>query len=244
MNAYSPNPASLKTKKRYLTFRILVLFALALVLVFCPDSVRTAMPGGFTDGFSPLHLFWGMWMAYLITKILPWRIFHNRSEFRQFAASFAARIPYPKVEVIKKHVRKANIQAVKSAVAWLVLTGLIGVMRKLHVIHERGLVLLTGIFYVCDLICVIFYCPFQHLLMKNSCCNTCRIHNWDAIMMFTPMAFTEGFFGLSLFSLAAVVFLLWEIRFFRHPERFFAITNANLGCASCPDHHCKIINRL
>jgi len=240
MNANIPNPTTLRRQKQYLSFRMLVLISLVLVLFLVPGSVSIALPGGFTDSFSPLHLFWAMWIAYLITKLLPWRIFHNRSEFRQFAASFTARIPYPKAEVIKKHVRKANLQALRSAIAWLALTFVIGLMRRLHVIHERGLLILTGIFYVCDLICVIFYCPFQHLLMRNSCCNTCRIHNWDAIMMFTPMAFTESFFGLSLFTLAAVVFLLWEIRFHLHPERFFSITNANLGCENCPDHICKI----
>lgn len=238
MAAHSPNLQTLRRRKQYLLFRILILMALTAVLLR-PGQPEVLMPGGFTAGFSPLHLFWAMWMVYLITKILPWRRLHNRSEFRQFAAAFRARIPFPAREVIRRHVRKANIQAIKSAIAWLILTVVVWIARRMHIIHEKGLLLLSGIFYVCDLICVIYYCPFQHLLMRNSCCNTCRIHNWDAIMMFTPMAFTKGFFGLSLFALAAVVFILWEIRFLLHPERFLVITNANLGCDSCPDHLCK-----
>lgn len=239
MNSSNANLHLLAARKRYLLFRIAVLISLAVILLAVPDSISPAMPGRFAERLSVLHIFWAMWMVYLIAKILPWRRLHNRSEFRQFAASFAARVPFPSREVIKKHVHKANMQALRSAVAWLSLTFFIGLMRKLHVIHERGLVILTGIFYVCDLICVIYYCPFQHLLMKNSCCGTCRIHNWDAIMMFTPMAFTDGFFGLSLFTLSAVVFLLWEIRFHLHPERFLQITNANLSCAYCTEHLCK-----
>lgn len=239
MHAFTPNMKTLRRQKRYLAFRILMLSILVLIVVLMPGSMSPVMPGQFTAGFSPLHLFWGMWMAYLITKLLPWRALHNRSEFRQFAASFKARIPYPGADVIRQHVRKANLQALKSAAAWLALTFVIGLMRRLHVIQERGLVILSGIFYVCDLICVIYYCPFQHLLMKNSCCNTCRIYNWDAIMMFTPMAFMDSFFGLSLFAMAALVFLSWEIRFFLHPERFLQITNANMCCANCPDHLCK-----
>lgn len=239
MNHSCVNISLRRRQKKHLTFRIMVLACLMSAVLLFPSTASVMEANRFTSRFSVLHIFWGIWMVYLIAKLLPFRPLHNRSEFRQFAAGFKARMPYPGKDVIRKHVRKANIQAIRSAVAWLLLTGLIGVMRKLHIIHERGLIILSGIFYVCDLICVIYYCPFQHLLMKNSCCNTCRIHNWDAVMMFTPMAFTKGFFGLSLFILAALVFLLWEIRFHLHPERFLQITNANLQCASCPDHLCK-----
>ena len=239
MNSCNPNLALLRRNKQYLLFRVLVLAVLSAILILYPGSAAVLLPGGFSDGFSPLHLFWGMWVCYLISKLLPWRRLHNRSEFRQFAASFRARVPYPGKEVIRKHVRKANLQALKSAAAWLVLTFFIGLARRLHIIQEKGLLILSGIFYVCDLICVIYYCPFQHLLMKNSCCNTCRIYNWDAIMMFTPMAFSEGFYGLSLFALAALVFIFWEARFLLYPQRFLQITNANMGCDACPDHLCK-----
>ena len=77
--------------------------ALTAALLLYPDAGSVLMPGGFAAGFSPLHLFWAMWMVYLITKILPWRRLHNHSEFRQFAASFRARVPFPDADVIRKH---------------------------------------------------------------------------------------------------------------------------------------------
>jgi len=240
MNSYSPNLKTLNREKRHLAFRIIILVSLTLILMLVPDSISPALPGQFFKRFTLLHLFWGLWMIYMTIKLLPFLKLHNRSENRQFAAFFRPCANMPGKEHIRRLLRKSNLKAIKSAVAWLVLTAFIGIMRRLQVIHERGLVILTGIFYVCDLICVIYYCPFQHLLMKNSCCNSCRIHNWDAIMMFTPMAFVNSFFGISLFAVSALIFILWELRCNLFPERFFPCSNANTRCDACPDHLCKI----
>ena len=51
--------------------------------------------------------------------------------------------------------------------------------------------MISVLFYVCDLICVLIWCPFR-LIMKNRCCTTCRIFNWDHLMMFSPLIFVGG----------------------------------------------------
>ena len=63
---------------------------------------------------------------------------------------------------------------------------------------------------MCDLICVLIWCPFR-LIMKNRCCTTCRIFNWDHLMMFSPLIFMGGFFASSLVILSAVAWLVWEL---------------------------------
>ncbi len=45
----------------------------------------------------------------------------------------------------------------------------------------------------------------------NKCCTTCRIFNWDHLMMFTPMLFVKGFSSYSLILVAISVFAAWEI---------------------------------
>ena len=108
----------------------------------------------------------------------------------------------------------------------------------LDVIGRAEIFLICMFFYVCDLICVLFWCPFRVFLMKNRCCTTCRIFNWDHIMMFVPFVFSGGFYGLSLFAMSALVFAVWEAAFHLHPERFWERTNASLRCSQCSDVLC------
>ena len=74
--------------------------------------------------------------------------------------------------------------------------------------------------------------------MKNRCCTTCRIFNWDHMMMFSPIVFIPGVFTWTLCLAAVVVFLVWEITFALHPERFWEGSNSALHCANCTDRLC------
>ena len=105
-------------------------------------------------------------------------------------------------------------------------------------IDSKILLLLSVVFYVCDLICVLFWCPFRVWFMKNRCCTTCRIFNWDHIMMFSPLFFVPGFFTWSLCGVSIIVLAVWEISFALHPERFYEGTNEALRCSNCTDRLC------
>ena len=73
----------------------------------------------------------------------------------------------------------------------------IGALYYSGVLDRANLFMISVLFYVCDLICVLIWCPFR-LIMKNRCCTTCRIFNWDHLMMFSPLIFLDGFFTRSL----------------------------------------------
>ena len=64
-----------------------------------------------------------------------------------------------------------------------------GTLYFLNVIDLGIVVIISLAFSVCDLICILFFCPFQTWMMHNRCCTTCRIYNWDFAMMFTPLIF-------------------------------------------------------
>ncbi|MBQ8537093.1 MAG: hypothetical protein IJ461_06810, partial [Clostridia bacterium] len=66
--------------------------------------------------------------------------------------------------------------------------------------------------------------------MKNRCCTTCRIFNWDHLMMFSPLVFIHSFYAQSLFLLALAVFFVWEGCILLYPERFWEQTNEALRC--------------
>ena len=120
---------------------------------------------------------------------------------------------------------------------WWLLIGAIGVLYAWGVIGKTGLFVISVVFYVCDLICVLIWCPFR-LMMKTRCCTTCRIFNWDHLMMFSPMLFMGGFYGISLLVLAIAAWLVWELCVMMYPERFWDKSNLALKCSECTDKLC------
>ena len=119
------------------------------------------------------------------------------------------------------------------------LNGAIGLMYAAKWIDAGILLLISLAYSVCDMICILFFCPFQTWFMKNKCCTSCRIYNWDFIMMVTPLIFIPSVFTWSLVFCALLLLIRWEVTIHRHPERFFEETNGNLSCASCQERLCQ-----
>lgn len=122
--------------------------------------------------------------------------------------------------------------------SWLLLNAGIAVLYFTGVI-DRGIMILISLLYsVCDMICILFFCPFQSWMLKNKCCGSCRIYNWDYAMMFTPFVFIGGFYAWSLLGLSLGLLIRWEITYRRHTERFYPSTNVYLSCANCKEKLC------
>ena len=132
-----------------------------------------------------------------------------------------------------------NNAAILVALIWIIFNGLIGGLRMLDILDDGVLILLCSAYSVCDLICILFFCPFQSWLMKNKCCVTCRIYNWDYAMMFTPLFFVRRDYAWSLLVLSVALLIRWEITFYRHPERFSENTNEYLQCKNCQERLCS-----
>ena len=137
---------------------------------------------------------------------------------------------------------KPQLQSWKTTFAvtavWLALNSVFGILYYLGV-FDAGIMLLIALAYsVCDMICILFFCPFQTWFMKNKCCGTCRIYNWDYAMMFTPLIFVPTFYSWSLVLLALAILLRWEVTYRRHPERFSENTNGALECRNCREKLC------
>lgn len=126
-------------------------------------------------------------------------------------------------------------------VFWVVFNVLVAaVLSGFGVLDERTALLWSLGYFLFDMVCVVLWCPLQLLLMRNRCCTTCQIFNWDAIMVATPLVFVGGWFGWTLVVLAAVILVRWELAAVRHPERFDERTNARLTCAQCTDRLCHL----
>lgn len=122
--------------------------------------------------------------------------------------------------------------------SWFSLNAIIGLLHYFKLI-DGGILVLISLFYgVCDMICILFFCPFQTWMMKNRCCGVCRIYNWDFAMMFTPYLFIPHLYTWSLLILSLILLIRWEVTYHLHPERFSEDTNASLKCANCKEKLC------
>lgn len=129
--------------------------------------------------------------------------------------------------------------------SWISLNAIFAVLYYLHIFDEGIMVLISLVYSICDMICILFFCPFQTWMMKNRCCGTCRIYNWDYAMMFTPLLFilfpfdvNVTPFALTLVVCSLILLFKWEITYRLHPERFSEETNASLRCVNCQEKLC------
>jgi len=140
-------------------------------------------------------------------------------------------------ESLRSYIVTTTKAAYKVFILWCALIAAIGIAYAAGIIGRTGLFLISVVFYVCDLICVLIWCPFR-LIMHNRCCTTCRIFNWDHLMMFSPLIFLRGFYTVSLVVLAFLAWLVWELCVMMYPERFWDHSNVALKCSECTDKLC------
>lgn len=125
------------------------------------------------------------------------------------------------------------------AVVWIVPNLVFGILYLTGIVDSGFLFMATLFYAMGDMICVLFFCPFQVWFMQNRCCTNCRIYNWDMMFMFTPFVFIPHLYTYSLVALALVLLVWWEVAYHTHPERFSESTNKNLTCASCTAKTCQ-----
>lgn len=122
--------------------------------------------------------------------------------------------------------------------SWIMLNGAFAVLYFTHILTDGWLMLISLFYSVSDMICILFFCPFQTLMMHNRCCASCRIYNWDYLMMFTPLLIVRSLYTWSLVGMALLLFIRWEITAHRRPERFSVACNGALDCANCEERLC------
>lgn len=154
---------------------------------------------------------------------------------------------YTPIENLKKGIigynkKEGNRLALIVGIVWVLLNCICFVLYFCGVIDRDLMMVIAMFFSVCDLICVLVICPFQKIFMRNKCCNTCRIYNWDFPMMFTPLWVVPSVLNYILVVQSFIVLGHWEWHHRKYPERFYEETNSCLSCKSCKELMCK--NRL
>ena len=199
-------------RKKYegrLVFRVLVFTAVFALYFLRPESFRVLETGQFFQAFSPLHLLWAVWITDMVLKVFPIPGTLALGAKKHLKAYFVPAAVPAPEEKLRACIRADTRRALGVLFLWIALGVALGSLFK------------------------------RRILGKNRCCTTCRIFNWDHLMMVTPLAGVRSFFCGSLVAAALFVFLLWEYRVYRYPKRFFEGTNDALKCRNCTDLLCK-----
>ena len=183
-----------------------------------------------------------VWLLFVVEMGL--RFFPSRLESpgcqRQFARNY---VKTGRTDIVIED----NNAVFLVALIWISFNLIFGALHMVGIFDDGIMLLICAAYSVCDMICILFFCPFQTWFFKNKCCTTCRIYNWDYAMIFTPLFFVDKAYTWSLLALAIALLARWEITFFRHPERFSENTNGYLGCRNCTEKLCfhkKQLNQL
>ena len=227
------------TRKQYFARLVgrIVIFIACFIMCIQPKFYDILDGMNFFKEFHPLHFLWLIWIFDMILQIIPFKNKVALGSQKLFANRFKPILKKINYKELKNHIKKSTASAYKVFGMWALLILVIGVFYYFNIINKIWLFMISVFFYVCDLICVLIWCPFR-LIMKNKCCTTCRIFNWDHLMMFSPLIFCGGFFSISLVVIALLAWLVWELCLFIYPERFFEKTNGALRCSKCTDKLC------
>ena len=229
-------PVLSKVTKKYLLdfcFRLSVFLFVAAVYVLAPQQLEFTR-NAFT---VPLVILWIAVIFSMLIQLNP-KSALTTGCLKQFPSRHDPVAVYD-AEKLQKAVREQNVGAVKVAAVWVIVNALFWALYHMGRMRSRTLILLCALCYLCDLVCVLFFCPFQFFLMHNRCCVNCRIFAWGSWMMAAPLMGVPHLYSWSLAGAGIVVLAVWEWRYRRHPERFWFGSNRNLQCAHCAEKLCR-----
>lgn len=186
-----------------------------------------------------MYAVWALFMLSMLNQMFVTKSKLTMGAKKVFYGNYVEAKDFSRAKVLE-HKNKQDLGAIKTLIAWSCLNAVFGALYALDIIAIKELVLLTAFYYICDLICVVIFCPFQRFFMKNRCCVNCRIFNWGYIMIFTPFLFIRNFFTWSLFFMSLLLVIRWEVTLLIKPERFWDGSNEVLRCENCEDKICKI----
>lgn len=209
------------------------LFLSAVFAYICDRINRTELFDFYSHRPVVFITIWFLFVIEIALRFFPSKI-ESMGCQKQFERNFKPR-EVPKEGTIL-HRKKSNIIVAGITVA---VAAIIGILFYSGVIDEEIIFIICLFFSVFDMVCILFFCPFQEWIMQNKCCVTCQIYNWDYPMMFLPLIFVRNIYTFSLLVLSFALVIEWEILRKKYPERFLEKTNCSLSCENCKEKLCS-----
>lgn len=221
-----------------LSIRMAIFMGVFLTYVINKEWLVEVMTQSIAIGITPLHVLWLVFMVMMLYHLFPYD--KLSMALRKARKEVYVEVPgYSELELLR-YVQDQNRKAWIIMLVWLAGNSVIGGLHLAGILDVSDLLMISVFFFLCDYICILFYCPFQSCIMGNKCCINCRIFDWGHFMMFTPMLFIKSFFSWSLFVTSFVVLIHWELVYAKHPERLWSGSNQVLQCRNCKDKTCQM----
>lgn len=232
MNSKPKEKLSLTSKVHItkLVYRSILFIAAVLVYIFSRINLNSGNILNFTEGLNFIIII--IFVSYLIEMII--RLFPNKFESMGCNKMFARYYKQSENPVYKP--KRTGFTLV--VVSWVLLNACFAVLYFLNIFDQGIMVLISLIYGISDMICILFFCPFQTWMMHNKCCNTCRIYNWDFLMICTPLIFLNTIATWILVGVSVLIFIRWEVTYMLHKERFYESSNLSIQCQNCKEHLC------
>jgi len=219
-----------KTKVKLIIRSIILVITLFLTITNI-NLVNKIMSFNIIGNIKIYYLLWTYLMYEMIIVIVP--KFNNYSySGKIFKRHFIEAETYNK-DRLDKFTKRNTKKAINTFIFWIGLNSIIGYVYIKCNLSSIYMYLLFLFYYWSDMFCVNVWCPFHKLIVKNKCCNECRIYNWGHIMYLTPLIFIPTFWTYSLVLVGIIVFIQWEYMNKKYPERFSPISNKSLRCNEC-----------
>ncbi|XMB86467.1 hypothetical protein RJG79_01330 [Mycoplasmatota bacterium WC44] len=185
------------------------------------------------------NILWLMFVIDILSVLIPGLTKHssNGKHFKKFFKE----ANYSK-EQLFDYIKNMRSRVLLTFILYIFFLLGIGFFYYFKIINRDHIILLVIALNFIDYFCINTWCIFHKVFIRNRCCNTCRIYNWDHFFKFSPFIFIPEFRTLSLFILGIISLLQWEINYALHPERFTDISNENLKCTHC-NHYCRFKNK-
>ena len=226
-----------RTRQFYLfalAARLIVFVILVLYAVKTPSAQFLADVEAGITRFTPVSI---AWLGLVICMIF--RLFPSRIESLGCQKIYVNKFDPSGKDPTEEDLRTGDKSALRSFLFWIALNAVFFVAYWFDIADERFMVCLAGFYSVVDIFCILFFCPFQSWFMHNRCCTTCRIFDWDYLMICTPLLAFPNAVTLSASAIAFIIFLRWELVYARNKERFYETSNCSLKCSRCEEHLCQ-----
>lgn len=212
-------------------------FILSLILVVYTTIMILFFQNKFIELFPVIFPLAGLYFAYNSLSIYVPSINEFAGSKKPFAYFYK---PSKTVALKKESIQKDQRNAVIIFILYFSSLTLIGWLMTNYVSQPFIYIfLLFLLLNLGDYVCVLIWCPFRTIFLKNKCCTTCRITNWDRLMKFWILLFIPHLVSYILFCIGFFIFVHWEISIYKHPERFYAASNEMLRCYHCANMKCK-----
>lgn len=188
-----------------------------------------------------VDIFWVILFIDLAWRFIPGK-FHHIGQQKYLKRNFAPSKAYEKTGKLSEkelaHKKTTDKRAAFTLGAFFIMNAVWFLFYCIGIFRPQELFGIMLLYFIGDMICVFGICPFRLIFMRNRCCNVCRIYNWDAIMLVTPLMLVPTWYSWTLGAIAIIYTLVWEISYHKHPERFYDSSNVRLNCNQCKHGMC------